>query len=198
MIYKDTTLPLLKIMNSYNNDIINEYDKYMEGGNPTTMINPEWVPNIKNAQARGYYCNVKGLIIWVYSDPEDNLFHHFPSVKKLITDIDENPNMQTRFVTVFISPKKNRVPIHVDAEKEFIDVVEKTSKLKGKAVKQIRAHIPLSIPEKCMFYHFSDKIEKVQWEIGNCFAFDQCDKHFTMNDSDTDRAIIVYDLWLAV
>ena len=198
MIYKHTTLPLLKIMNSYNNDIINEYNKYMEGENPTIMIDPTWVPNFEDAQSRGYYCSVKGLIMWSYSKPEDNMFDHFPSVKKLITEINENPNIETRFVTVFILPKKDRVPIHVDAEKEFITVVEKNAKLKGKTVKQIRAHIPLSIPEKCTFYHFNDKIESVQWEIGNCFAFDQCDKHFTSNDSDKDRAIIVYDLWLAV
>jgi aspartate beta-hydroxylase len=57
---------------------------------------------------------------------------------------------------------------------------------------RLTVHLPLIVPPQCRFRVGS---ETRAWEPGKAWAFDDTIEHEAWNDSDTPRAILIFDVW---
>ena len=62
----------------------------------------------------------------------------------------------------------------------------------GVANTRLLCHLPLIIPGDCWFRVGAERIE---WERGRAFVFDDCIEHEAANDSDRLRIVMIFDLW---
>jgi aspartyl/asparaginyl beta-hydroxylase (cupin superfamily) len=53
-------------------------------------------------------------------------------------------------------------------------------------------HLPLIVPENCGFRVGGETRE---WKVGTAFAFDDTIEHEAWNDSDHNRAVLIFDVW---
>jgi aspartyl/asparaginyl beta-hydroxylase (cupin superfamily) len=57
---------------------------------------------------------------------------------------------------------------------------------------RLTVHLPLIVPPQCRFRVGS---ETRDWEPGKAWVFDDTIEHEAWNDSDTPRAILIFDVW---
>lgn len=57
---------------------------------------------------------------------------------------------------------------------------------------RVIAHLPLVLPGQCRFRVGSETRE---WRMGEAWVFDDTIEHEAWNDSDSPRAILIFDLW---
>jgi len=187
----EKTHHVVGLLNKWNNAIVDDFNKYVKEVNIFRTVTKEEITR-HIAQGKG-----RGLHIWGEGHGVEHI-QHFPSISKLIEEVDGDPNILTTAVFAAISDGKCRVNLHTDVDTEFI-IHERPGKLFKRKIRQYRAHIAIEIPpEGCYFYYVDDKIKKIHWEIGKCFIFDKYNRHFTKNDSDLTRVILEYDFFQAV
>lgn len=198
MLKRVDSLDVLKKLNKYNNSIIDDYTRYDKDIGEYTLTS-----NISH-QRHEYSGKGRYLHIWSHPDhgsskdtsSNDNL-QHFPNIKKLMDDVNKSPDIKVSGVMAAIKDGPARVNLHTDDDHATIKL-QSSCPMDGREVFNYRAHIPIIIPENCHFYHIEDPVEKTTWKIGDCFAFNKADKHFTVSTSTETRVILEFDFFMAV
>jgi aspartyl/asparaginyl beta-hydroxylase (cupin superfamily) len=62
----------------------------------------------------------------------------------------------------------------------------------GVANTRLLCHLPLIVPDHCWFRVGAERIE---WQRGRAFVFDDCIEHEAANDSDQLRVVMIFDIW---
>jgi aspartyl/asparaginyl beta-hydroxylase (cupin superfamily) len=62
----------------------------------------------------------------------------------------------------------------------------------GVANTRLTCHLPLIVPDGCRFRVGAQTRE---WRVGEAFVFDDTIEHEAMNDSDTPRIVMIFDIW---
>jgi hypothetical protein len=187
------TLPVLQILNKWNNGILEEYNNYVSTVNEFIPAD-KFPPTRHKADGKGRH-----LDIWHLEHKNRKLYlDYFPSVSKIIEETNQDPDLELTSVYVATADGKCKIHLHTDDDSEFIKVQNEESKLKGKTARQYRAHIPLIIPEDCFFYHMDKTLTKIKWTLNNCFAFEKFDKHYVINNADHPyRVVVLCDFLMA-
>lgn len=92
-------------------------------------------------------------------------------------DVPGRPSIHARAPTAFFSllDPKTRIPPHT-----------------GVTNTRVTVHLPLIVPEGCGFRVGATTRE---WVPGQAWVFDDTIEHEAWNDSDSPRAILIFDLW---
>ena len=186
----EKTHPVIASINKWNNDIVNDYNKYVRDINVFT--------DGKNNPHTRHTFEGRGGNLHIFGKGRcaENI-EHFPSIFNLINEVDSDPDTHTTAVFAAIFYGKGRICLHTDVDNEFI-VVKKPGKLFQRKVRQYRAHIPIIIPDDCYFYHIDKNVNRIHWEVNKSFLFEKYDKHYSVNNSDLTRVILEYDFFQAV
>lgn len=62
----------------------------------------------------------------------------------------------------------------------------------GESNARVIAHLPLVVPEGCLF---RVGFETREWKVGEVLIFDDTIEHEAVNDSDELRVVLIFDLW---
>ena len=54
-------------------------------------------------------------------------------------------------------------------------------------------HLPLIVPENCGGLRVGGQVQ--QWQVGEAYAFDDSMEHEAWNDSDSERVVLLFDIW---
>ena len=54
-------------------------------------------------------------------------------------------------------------------------------------------HLPLIVPENCGGLRVGGQIQ--EWQVGQAYAFDDSMEHEAWNDSDSERVVLLFDIW---
>jgi aspartate beta-hydroxylase len=92
-------------------------------------------------------------------------------------DMPGRPSIQARAPTAFFSllDPKTRIPAHT-----------------GVTNTRLTVHLPLIVPEGCGFRVGATTRE---WVPGQAWVFDDTIEHEAWNDSDSPRAVLIFDIW---
>jgi aspartate beta-hydroxylase len=92
-------------------------------------------------------------------------------------DVPGRPSIQARAPTAFFSllDPKTKIPAHT-----------------GVTNTRLTVHLPLIVPEGCGFRVGATTRE---WVPGQAWVFDDTIDHEAWNDSDSPRAILIFDIW---
>ena len=100
-----------------------------------------------------------------------------PHTARALEEFVPRPRIESRAPTAFFSilEPKTRIPAHT-----------------GVTNTRMTVHLPLIIPEGCGFRVGATTRE---WQPGKAWVFDDTIEHEAWNDSDTPRAILIFDIW---
>jgi aspartate beta-hydroxylase len=88
-----------------------------------------------------------------------------------------------------------QVDIPGRAPTAFFSILEPRTKIpphSGVTNTRLTAHLPLVVPPNCRFRVGGETRE---WRAGNAWVFDDTIEHEAWNDSDSPRAILIFDVW---
>jgi len=114
--------------------------------------------------------------LWNQSEPVASHMARCPTTAKML-EIAPRCMIEKRAPTAFFSilDANTRIPAHV-----------------GVTNTRCTVHLPLVIPPNCGFRVGSTTRE---WVPGQAWVFDDTINHEAWNDSDTPRAILIFDIW---
>jgi aspartyl/asparaginyl beta-hydroxylase (cupin superfamily) len=98
-------------------------------------------------------------------------------------------------VTAALLAQAPRLDIPQIGPTAFFSVLDAHSRIPphtGVTNTRLIVHIPLIVPAGCGFRVGSDTRE---WKPGEAFVFDDSMEHEAWNDSDTPRAVLIFDIW---
>jgi aspartyl/asparaginyl beta-hydroxylase (cupin superfamily) len=114
--------------------------------------------------------------LWEYGRPNQAVLDRCPQTAQALAAVPQT-NIPGRAPSAFFSILKprTRIPPHT-------------------GVTNTRAiiHLPLIVPDGCGFRVGG---ETRAWQEGKAFAFDDTIEHEAWNDSDTMRAVLIFDVW---
>jgi aspartate beta-hydroxylase len=114
--------------------------------------------------------------LWEYGQPNQAVLDRCPATAAALAKLP-TATLPGRAPSAFFSMLKprTRIPPH-------------TGVTNTRAI----VHLPLIVPENCGFRVGNETRE---WEVGKAFAFDDTIEHEAWNDSDSFRAILIFDVW---
>lgn len=120
--------------------------------------------------------NWGACFLWEYGEPNQAVLDRCPKTAKALANLPK-AMLPGRAPSAFFSILKprTRIPPH-------------TGVTNTRAI----VHLPLIVPENCGFRVGG---ETRPWQVGKAFAFDDTIEHEAWNDSDENRAILIFDVW---
>ncbi len=116
--------------------------------------------------------------LWNQGSPNAAHLANCPVTARVLDAADvPRPRIESRAPTAFFSilDAKTHIPPHT-----------------GVTNTRLTVHLPLIIPEGCRFRVGGTTRE---WVAGKAWVFDDTIEHEAWNDSDTPRAILIFDIW---
>ncbi|MFN3619434.1 aspartyl/asparaginyl beta-hydroxylase domain-containing protein [Sphingorhabdus sp.] len=120
--------------------------------------------------------NWGACFLWEYGQPNQAVLDRCPKTAEALANLPK-AMLPGRAPSAFFSILKprTRIPPH-------------TGVTNTRAI----VHLPLLVPENCGFRVGG---ETRPWQVGRAFAFDDTIEHEAWNDSDENRAILIFDVW---
>jgi aspartate beta-hydroxylase len=136
---------------------------------PNTMPLDQWRDLNRSRRWSAYF-------LWNQGTPNAGHLARCPSAGRALEGVPR-PSIESRAPTAFFSilEPRTRIPAHT-----------------GVTNTRLTVHLPLIIPEGCAFRVGSTTRE---WVPGKAWVFDDTIEHEAWNDSDTPRAIMIFDIW---
>lgn len=136
---------------------------------PASMPLDQWKELNRSRRWSAYF-------LWNQSVPNADHLARCPITARLLETIPR-PRIAARAPTAFFSilEPTTRIPPHT-----------------GVTNTRLTVHLPLIVPESCGFRVGSTTRE---WRSGAAWVFDDTIEHEAWNDSDTPRAILIFDIW---
>jgi aspartate beta-hydroxylase len=115
--------------------------------------------------------------LWNQSEPVAGHIARCPATARLLEENAPRPRIEARAPTAFFSilDAHTRIPPHT-----------------GVTNTRMTVHLPLIVPPGCGFRVGATTRE---WQPGKAWVFDDTIQHEAWNDSDTPRAILIFDIW---
>lgn len=115
--------------------------------------------------------------LWNQSEPQAGHIARCPATARALEAIPVRPRIAARAPTAFFSilDARTRIPAHT-----------------GVTNTRLTVHLPLVVPPGCGFRVGGTTRE---WLPGKAWVFDDTIEHEAWNDSDTPRAILIFDIW---
>lgn len=115
--------------------------------------------------------------LWNQGTPDPGHVARCPLTARALENGVPRPRIEGRAPTAFFSvlEPKTHIPAHT-----------------GVTNTRLTVHLPLVIPEGCRFRVGGTTRE---WVPGKAWVFDDTIEHEAWNDSDTPRAILIFDIW---
>jgi aspartate beta-hydroxylase len=114
--------------------------------------------------------------LWNQGNANAGHLERCPATARALESVPR-PRIESRAPTAFFSilEPKTHIPPHT-----------------GVTNTRLTVHLPLVIPEGCRFRVGATTRE---WQPGKAWVFDDTIEHEAWNDSDTPRAILIFDIW---
>ncbi|MBV8144797.1 MAG: aspartyl/asparaginyl beta-hydroxylase domain-containing protein, partial [Gammaproteobacteria bacterium] len=115
--------------------------------------------------------------LWNQSEVVAGHLARCPVTARVLEAVPVRPRIETRAPTAFFSilDAHTRIPAHT-----------------GVTNTRATVHLPLVVPPGCGFRVGATTRE---WQPGEAWVFDDTIQHEAWNDSDTPRAILIFDIW---
>ncbi|HEY2809300.1 MAG TPA: aspartyl/asparaginyl beta-hydroxylase domain-containing protein [Steroidobacteraceae bacterium] len=115
--------------------------------------------------------------LWNQGAPDEGHIARCPMTARALEEHAPRPRITRRAPTAFFSvlDAKTRIPAHT-----------------GVTNTRLTVHLPLVVPPGCGFRVGGTTRE---WVPGRAWVFDDTIEHEAWNDSDTPRAILIFDIW---
>jgi aspartyl/asparaginyl beta-hydroxylase (cupin superfamily) len=107
--------------------------------------------------------------------------------------VAENLARCPRTAALLESLPRHDVPRH--APTAFFSILDARTRIpvhSGETNTRVIVHLPLVLPGQC---HFRVGSETREWRAGEAWVFDDTIEHEAWNDSDSPRAIFIFDVW---
>jgi aspartyl/asparaginyl beta-hydroxylase (cupin superfamily) len=136
---------------------------------PSTLPLDQWRDLNRSRRWSAYY-------LWNQGTADAGHLARCPATARVLERVPR-PMIESRAPTAFFSilEPKTKIPPHT-----------------GVTNTRMTVHLPLIIPEGCAFRVGSTTRE---WVPGQAWVFDDTIEHEAWNDSDTPRAILIFDIW---
>jgi aspartate beta-hydroxylase len=136
---------------------------------PASMPLDQWKDLNRSRRWSAYF-------LWNQGAPNAGHIARCPVTARVLESVPR-PRIESRAPTAFFSilEPNTRIPAHT-----------------GVTNTRMTVHLPLIIPEGCGFRVGATTRE---WQPGKAWVFDDTIEHEAWNDSDTPRAILIFDIW---
>lgn len=136
---------------------------------PNTLPLDQWRDLNRSRRWSAYF-------LWNQGTADAGHLARCPATARVLERVPR-PTIESRAPTAFFSilEPKTKIPPHT-----------------GVTNTRMTVHLPLIIPEGCAFRVGSTTRE---WVPGKAWVFDDTIEHEAWNDSDTPRAILIFDIW---
>ena len=137
---------------------------------PASMPLDQWKDLNRSRRWSAYF-------LWNQGSANAGHMARCPATARALEAVPVRPRIESRAPTAFFSilDPKTRIPAHT-----------------GVTNTRLTVHLPLVIPPGCGFRVGGTTRE---WEPGKAWVFDDTIEHEAWNDSDTPRAILIFDIW---
>jgi aspartate beta-hydroxylase len=136
---------------------------------PASMPLDQWRDLNRSRRWSAYF-------LWNQGNANAGHLERCPATARALESVPR-PRIESRAPTAFFSilEPKTHIPAHT-----------------GVTNTRLTVHLPLVIPEGCRFRVGATTRE---WQPGKAWVFDDTIEHEAWNDSDTPRAILIFDIW---